>query len=398
LNKMRILFLSYWGVHEGLTSATVIPHLRILSEMSVIEKIIFCSIEREKELHEQKSLGIPKLIHIPLQSKSLSNVFLTKFSDFYQFTRRVEKLCSEYSINKLVCRSPLAGAIGYLVWKRTQIPFTVESFEPHGIGMLESGVWKRYDPRFLLEQYFEKKQKQKSEYISPVSHHYERQLIKEGIDQKKIITMPCCVPLQNFKFNKAARDVMRTQLKFSDKNVVGIYVGKFGSIYYDKEAFELFRYAFDFFGTSFRLIILSGDDRSRILHKLEQVGIDLKNIIVYKAPHEEVVDYLSAADFAFSTIKPVPSRLFCSPIKNGEYWANGLPILTERGIGDDSDIIIAENGGVILNLKEMENSFKKLRDLLECGREKLAPAMTAIAFRNRRMEIIEQAYHKIFNG
>jgi hypothetical protein len=172
-------------------------------------------------------------------------------------------------------------------------------------------------------------------------------------------------------------------------------VGKFGSIYYDKEAFDLYRHAFDFFGDSFRLIILSGDNHAEIISKLQAAQIDLRKVTVRKVPHHEVCEYLSAADFAFSTIKPVPSRLYCSPIKNGEYWANGLPILIERGIGDDSLIIETEGGGVILETDHIKKSFQQLRELLTTGREALAGSISVIAHKHRRMQIVRDTYQKM---
>jgi hypothetical protein len=108
-----------------------------------------------------------------------------------------------------------------------------------------------------------------------------------------------------------------------------------------------------------------------------------------------VKDYLSAADFAFATIKSTPIRLYCCPVKNGEYWASGLPILLEDGIGDDSDIIKSEGGGIILNKARAIDSFKKMKDYLLVGREKLAMQIQPIAISYRRLDLITSYYRDI---
>ncbi|MEQ8362616.1 MAG: hypothetical protein RH948_07065 [Cyclobacteriaceae bacterium] len=391
---MKLLFLSYWGVGEGLTSATVIPHLRILSGLSSVEQIIFCSIEREAQ--DINSLEIEKVKHFPLFSRRTNSLLLTKFADFTTFPKIIVGLCKEFRVDVIICRSPMAGAIGYLVWQKIKMPYIVESFEPHAVSMYESGVWKWFDPRLWIQKYFETRQKKTADKILPVSNHYCSALRKEGIDPSRLITMPCCVPIRKFEFKGSARVTKRAHLGIKEHETVGIYVGKFGGIYYDGEAFKLFRSAFDFFGSTFKLMILSADDRVKIMSRLVRNKLPLDRIFFDSVAHADVPEYLSAADFAFSTIKPVPSRLYCSPIKNGEYWANGLPILTEKGIGDDSDIIADEGGGVILDMDNRDTAFAAMRNLVETGREKLAEQISQLAYKHRRLALVEKVYASLF--
>ena len=157
---MNILYIGYWAFHDGLTSSTILPHLRLLAEFAEVKKVIFTSIERDKSMTHFR-MHINKVEHVPLYSTSSTLTLLNKFYDFSVFPKKLAKVCKENKIDIIICRCSPAGALGYLVWKKTQIPFIVESFEPHADYMLELGVWKKWDPRFLLERYWEKKQKLK---------------------------------------------------------------------------------------------------------------------------------------------------------------------------------------------------------------------------------------------
>ncbi|MBI3220373.1 MAG: glycosyltransferase [Bacteroidetes bacterium] len=393
---MRLLFVSYWGLNEGLTAATVLPHLQILASIETIDQIIFCSIERGGEPIATGPILHPKILHIPLVSQPKGNVFLTKANDFISFPRQLIQICEEYQIDKMICRSPMAGALGYLAARKNNIPFVVESFEPHAESMIESGVWTKLDPRYWIELYFERQQVKAAGKIFPVSFHHKKRLMEEGLSENKIIVMPCCVALDKFKYDAAKRSAIRLQLGIQENQTVGIYVGKYGGIYYDQEAFDLYRDAFHFFGESFRLIILTEQDRSEVLKKCLERGVDANYLFIHRAKHDEVNAYLSAADFAFSTIKPVPSRLYCSPIKNGEYWANGLPIITEMNIGDDSDIIVREGGGVILDRNHPANAFQKLKELISKGRARNSEEIQRLAQRHRSMDVVESIYRQEF--
>ncbi|UOR03939.1 glycosyltransferase [Hymenobacter aerilatus] len=394
---MRILFLGYWSLNDGLTTSTVFPHLRVLQERSDVEAIRLVTIERgamaQAELTFAPGYLTPKITFLPLRSKPGQNVILTKIEDFTRFPDELVRQAAEFRPDFILARGAPAGALAYLVWKKIKLPFYVESFEPHADYMLESGVWRRYDPRYLFQRHWEKKQKRLASGLMPVAENYRRQLIKEGVPAARIATVPCSVDITQFAFEDEARQRIRQRLGFASTALVGIYVGKFGGIYYDEEAFQVFRAAADQFGSGFRLIILTPDPEQEVQCKLTAAGLPSDSFFVTKAPHAEVPDYLSAADFAFATIKPAPCRLFCSAIKIGEYWASGLPVLVTPGVGDDSAIIEAEAGGAVFDLRKPESvrqSVQHLRQLLT--EPNLRIRIRELAARYRSLERARQAY------
>jgi glycosyltransferase involved in cell wall biosynthesis len=379
----------------------VFPHLRLLQERADVEAIRLVTIERGAEAQVELKLELgfdgSKISFEPLRSKPSRNVILNKIEDFIRFPRELVQQAREFRPDFILARGAPAGALAYLVWQKNRLPFYVESFEPHADYMLESGVWRRYDPRYLFERHWEQQQKQLALGLMPVAENYRQQLIAEGVPAQRIATVPCSVDVRQFAYSDTGRQRMRERLGWAETDVVGVYVGKFGSIYYDKEAFQVFRTAADFFGAGFRLIILTPDPLHEVQAKLAAAGLADGQVFLTKAAHQEVPDYLSAADFAFATIKPAPCRLFCSAIKIGEYWASGLPVLLPEGIGDDSDIIKQEGGGAIFNLDRPISVSEALANVAQqIAQPSYRQRVRHLAERHRSIELSRQAYVHFF--
>lgn len=395
---MRILFLGYWGFEDPLTTATVLPHLRLLQARVDVEAIQLVTIERGVSAMKPPVLKLPfaanKITFEPLLSVPGGNVLVNKTVDFLHFPRVLTAQAKAFKADFILARGAPAGSLAYLVWKKTGIPFYVESFEPHAEYMRQAGVWSRLDPRFLFQQYWENRQKRYARALLPVAENYRQQLLREGVAPDRVITVPCSVNLTDFAFDSRVRGQMRSRLGFASDALVGIYVGKFGGIYYDKEAFTLFRTTADFFGPSFRLLLLSPQPTAEILHKLSIVGIEPAQVKVVFAPFAEVPGYLSAADFGFGLHRPTP---YVSPIKVGEYWASGLPVLLTAGVGDDSAIIEREGGGAVFNLEQPGSVPKALAILQELLQAPNCRANTyQMASRYRSIERAREAYAALF--
>ncbi len=397
--NMKVLFLSYWSLNDGLTQSTVIPHLKILAGFSHVEKIVFCTVERNR--HEKalaKEPFLEKVIYHSLFSRKLPWGFATKVVDFLSFPGIIKQLCKKNDVDLILARGTPAGALVMNVANELKIPFIVESFEPHADYMLESGVWGPYDPRYLFQKKWEKELTHKAAHLIPVTENFSKYLTDSGVSPEKIDVIPCCVNEISFSFDPGAREIFRERWHLNDRHIVGVYVGKFGGIYYDKEAFDLFYYSKKFFGERFFLLILSPDPEKEIQEKLLKVGFSNDGFLVTYKPHNEVNSYLSAADFAFSPIKPAPSRIYCSPVKDGEYWANGLPVLITNGVGDDSRIIEKENAGVVIYSMEEKEIFRSLERIKTILNEKgYRTRISKLASKYRSFSIAENIYKKLFS-
>ena len=116
--------------------------------------------------------------------------------------------------------------------------------------------------------------------------------------------------------------------------------------------------------------------------------------------HSEIPKYLSLGDFGINPQVPVPSKLYGSPIKNGEYWAMGLPVVISPNISDDSDIILQNEIGVVTNLKQIEamaGAVHQMDQLLKNNsREFLQGKIFGIAKKYRSFDIARKIYPVIY--
>ncbi len=184
---MNILFINYWGLNDGLTQATTLPNLQLLNEDKRVNKIVFTTIEREEQNLKPFTL-FDKVKHIPLYS---TPSFLSKFADFTKFPKRLVELCESYQIDKIIARGAPTGGIAWLVYRKTKIPFVVESYEPHADYMLSGGTWSRYGLKYYVQQFLEKKQNRYASGLIPVAYNYEQELLRQGVGLDKISVAPC---------------------------------------------------------------------------------------------------------------------------------------------------------------------------------------------------------------
>lgn len=368
LMPKRYLFICYWSISDNLTIATVLPRLKVLQQRSDTEAVILVTIERDSALSLKGDLMQPltRVKHIPFQTGKYQGSIVEKVKDFLQLPAWLASLAKENKLDTVLAHGTPAGALAYKLWQRIKLPFYVSSFEPHANYMMESGVWRKHGLKYKFQKYWEDKQKELASGLMPVAESYRDQLISKGVRPEKIFTVPCSVNAAEFKFNPGARAGLRKELDWQNA-VAGIYVGKFGDLYYDAEAFQIFQMCFKLL-PDFRLVILTPDPIKIIEEKILKQNLDPNYIFLASVSHKQVPVYLSASDFAFATFKPGPSKRYLSPVKIGEYWANGLPVLLTEGVGDASDIIKNEGGGALFDLQQegsLEQALLKVHKILK---------------------------------
>lgn len=345
---MTLLYIAYWRAADPLIPSTVLTHLAIAAELPHIRKIVLVTMEQPGL--PVPTLEVPKGVHYPLFSANTGSSSLNQILDFIGHPRKLARLAKEHQAHLILAKGVLAGALALKTSKRCGVPFIVESFEPHADYMVESNEWRKGGLKYLFLRKWERLQMIHASHLFTVSDNYKEVLQTEHFIDR-VNTIPCCVDVKAFSFSLETRKTFRQRLNITDDEVVGIYAGKFGGIYYDEEAYRIFALAANHF-KKFRLILLTPEKATTLLPKLMAAGLKREQVEIQFVPHAEVPGWLSAADFAFATIKPAKSRKYCCPVKDGEYWASGLPILLTDGVGDDYLLLQIANAGSVFDLNE----------------------------------------------
>jgi glycosyltransferase involved in cell wall biosynthesis len=390
----RILFLSYWSLREPLNASAVFPYLRILSERDDVERVDLVTLETSSGPLPTVMLNIPKVRHIALYPPFARPHLLAKGALFLRSISTLARHIRRERIDLVIAKGSLAGALADIVHSLTGGAYNVESYEPHSLYMVECGVWHRSSLRFRFLNFMEERQVRRARHLITVTHNHRNDLIAQGEDPARVHVIPSITDLERFQFRQADRARVRTQLDIPDDAVVGTYVGKFGGLYYDDEAFEIFRKAFDRF-PGMHLLVLSPTDPAELMGKANKAGLPLDRTHVLVVPHDEVPAYLSAADLAFSIIKPTPAKRYQCPIKNGEYWACGLPILMTDGISDDYLMMRQGIGGQVYgpDLHGLDEALDGIARMIAMPDRR--ERMRALAERFRSLALAREVYRAV---
>ena len=354
------------------------------------------TIETTKDFLPEVELNIPKVQHHAISPLFSTPYILAKASLQLHAVRKLVQLVKLSKADLIIAKGSMAGALASILHDITGVSFTVESFEPHSSYMVECGVWNKTGSRYRFSRYFEQRQLKHAKYIITVTENYRDDLIRDGHSPDRIHVIPSIVDLDRFRFQEADKHLLREKLGIPHSATVGIYVGKYGGLYYDEEAFLIYAQAFARF-SDLHIIILSPSDHFRILEQARRVGLPLDRIHVRTVSHMEIPAHLSAADFAFSTIRPSPTKLYQCPIKNSEYWANGLPILMTDEVGDEHKLLRKGIGGRVfkVDLSDVSEALAGIEAMIQRPghREEVA----SLAKKYRSTDIIRRVYSSIFH-
>jgi hypothetical protein len=255
-------------------------------------------------------------------------------------------------------------------------------------------MWSRGGLRYRFAHMMEQAQLRTAQVVITVTQNHREDLVSAGMSPERVRTIPSITDLDTFRYRDMDRAEVRRRLGIPEKATVGIYVGKFGGLYYDEEAFRIFARAFDHFH-DLHVVVLSPMDPDVIRSKSAAAGIPPGRFHVLVVPHVEVPAFLSAADFAFSTIKPSPVKKYQCPIKNGEYWANGLPILMSDGIADDHKQLRKGMGGSVFakDLSDLDEAFGVVRSIVDDPGHK--EAIVELARKYKSVDIARTVYAEV---
>ncbi len=399
----NILIITYWSYSDALIQAYTLPYVRIIKENLPSQSSIYLlTLEKNQDkITSSRRYEIAAKLEnegikwLPFNYRPFGmGAFFLWIGISFQLCR----LIIQKKISILHCWCTPAGAIGYFLSFLLNRILILDSYEPHAEAMVENGTWEKDSFAFKLLFWLERKQTEHASHIISATagmHEYAKR--KYYVDIKNFSVKPACVDLNLFNEEIINDKSLRHQLALDGK-IVCVYAGKFGGIYLEKEIFDFIKVAADHWGKSFRFLILTNHSNEEVAAYCKLSGLEAECVVIKFVPHGEIPRYMGLADFAITPVKPIPTKRYCTPIKDGEYWALGLPVVISANISDDSEIIETNNIGAVLkefNLKAYKQAISKIDGLLI--QVDLRHKIRKIAKQYRSFEIAESVYRAIYN-
>lgn len=242
-------------------------------------------------------------------------------------------LIARYRISVVYSEGFPGAIITHFLTRLTGCRHVVHTFEPHADSTVESGVWKKTSWEYrLLKRMEAAVARGCSDILSGTRGYIE--ILRALAPGPAYHRVPSCVDVEHFRFDPIARQRHRLDWGISAHRRVLVYLGKFGGMYWEEELPRFFL-ACKKLDPECLLLVITPEAPVRVRTWLESQGLDGQDLVVQSLQRDEIPGALSVADVAICAVRAYPAKRFCSPIKDGEYWAVGLPVVIPEGVSDD---------------------------------------------------------------
>jgi len=410
---MRILYISYNGALEPLGQSQVLPYLRELAGHGLEFTLLTFEKKQASLLDERRQKAQLKR---ELNQQGIAWHYLR-----YHKTPAVPATAWDVFLGLLYSTSLVIAKRIKVVHARSYIPALMALFVKRSFGVKfifdMRGLWadERVDAGQCTRDSFEYKAIKlleraclKAADCVVVLTHKVKGILENSPPLQgcntPIEVIPCCVDTEKFMIDEEYRQRRRRELGWTDK-VVLVYAGSLGGWYLAEQMV-------DFFAVGLRkhpnlhFLVLTQSDHRLIADIFHAKGVSADSYTILTAPPSEVAQYLNLADAGISFRKPSYSQVASSPTKLGEYLACGLPIITNRGIGDSEEFIKSHSVGVIVsdfNELTYTNALMTIIHMLSLDRSALRQhchtvAVRFLSLRNRGVEGYRTVYRRLSLG
>ena len=375
----KTLYLCYFGLREPLVQTQVIPYLLEIAKDNIEVSLLTFEPDMKQKwtaeqiTNEKSALAERAIIWHCLPYHKSPSVPATAF-DILNGSWYIAKLLRKEQYDVLHCRvhiPTLMGAIARKLSKhKPKLLFDIRGFFPEEY--TDAGVWPENGWLYRSAKRVESWLLEESDGFVVLTEKARDILFPEskntGFDEfgRPVEVIPCCVDLEKFKTaNEWSRREVQAELDIGKRKVMA-YVGSFGGWYLTDEMFDFFATARESDLNTF-ILILTQRETEKIRNALLERGFAEGDFFVGSVTPGEIPRYLCAADVAISFIKECYSKQSSSPTKIAEYLACGVPVISNRGIGDIDDVIERNGVGVMLHDFSTESYLSALKRLEDLG-------------------------------
>ena len=260
------------------------------------------------------------------RSKRMELCFL-----FYIPSAVFKCLGKKYHVVHAFRPTPFSGLIGYLISRIKRIPFVIE----HGDIEWETMKNLKTHPGFRVRivRWLEAFLTKKAEGVTVMNTNVKQYVLENYHPNGIIQLIPNGVDTEYFSPDQPSK---RNELmkKIKARKIM-MYVGKLDNI----EHIQDLIYVLKELGTKYGLVIVGGGKRKEELQGLaKKLKVDDLVFFTGMAPHEDIPQYLNAADILLAPFARTKGVEHASNLKVFEYMSMGKPIVA-TDVGDLAEVL-----------------------------------------------------------
>lgn len=341
---------------EPLGASQVLNYLKGLSSNYRFVLISFEKADDFKDTQLVRSLQ-DELMQYNIQWKPLEYKFGQRHyvSNLFKMYRQVRFCLKQSKIEFIHCRSYMAAILVRFIKKKdSKIKYL---FDTRGFWFDEKadiGTWNRRGIIFKTAKRLEKSLYRKASAVVMLSQKSidiikNDQLFKGSSQIDNVYFIPTCTDLKKFVPNLENKN---PKLKIG-------YIGSVGGWYNFEKTAELLKYIKK--ELDYDLEIYNGTQHKFINSILNEYGFSNDDYTLQKIAFEHIPQKMKNLDISVFFIHPYFSKNASAATKFGELMACGVPVLTNKNVGDHEYFVNDNDVGKLLDIEKLEEyDYKKI--------------------------------------
>ena len=373
----KILFISYDGMTDPLGQSQVIPYLSNLTEFGYSFTILSC--DKADKYAANKAYVETLIAPFPIAWVSVpyhkAPPVLSSVYDFYALKKAAKKLQAIHQFDMVHTRPGLPTMVALYLKRNFDVKFLNDIRGFWADERVDGGMWNLQNPVLKRVYKFFKKHEYEclleADYSTCLTYAARKEMHTwQNIPNQPIPieVIPCSADMDLFNPNsidQSLKEKFMAELNIKEDDFIISYLGSIGGWYLTDEMMRFCKCVSNKIPRA-KFLFISPHGHEMIATAAAKCGLAQNKLIVKQGKRHEVPVLLSFSNYALFFIKPCYSKISSSPTKHGEIMAMGIPVITNRGVGDVEEIVVKYNAGYIVN-DFSEESFNKVIEKIIVG-------------------------------
>jgi len=413
IHGLDVLYISYDGLLEPLGASQIVPYLYALADRGT--RLSVLSFERPRDFADQdricalrSRLASKSIQWTPLRYHKRPRT-LAKTIDLVLGIRIALKLARLERPAIVHARSYLSGLIAWAVKSVSgaRFVFDMRGFWPEE--RVELGLFRPMGVLYRLSKLSEQFLLKRADHVVVLTEsakailrerEAEAHLAAQESRETHISVIPCCADLDRFRLTEPNRE-----LQIASELEGRIVIGNIGAVNKRYMLPEMFRFFFHIKShlPNARFVYLTQNDPSLVRPAARDAGLSQDDLLVTSVEPPDIPKWLSLFRLGVFFLKPSYAAKASSYTKLAEFLAAGVPVITNKGVGDVEKILGSNRCGVLvpgLTENDLAAAARQALSLIEGERvpEAVRESCRAIAEKHFALDDGVERYFSIYRS